>query len=202
MHYINTGDVSEEVKATTTFIPIADADFEQEADFLFIGTPDISLPAGQMTTVGPMFFQLPSLFADSNFFALTGHTHKFGTNVHVATATSASDTGSPVYEHANWLWNEPETTYFDPTFKVPASGGFRFSCNYTNTGTQTVTFGESTKDEMCFFWAYYYPSNGAKVCVKSTSFGFPINICCPDNSTPQSTQTCALIKTYLDNNAM
>jgi hypothetical protein len=199
MHYINTGDVAEEVTATTTFIPIADADFEQEADFLFIGTPDIQIPAGATATVGPMFFQLPTLFANANFFALTGHTHKFGTNVLVATATNASDTGVSVYDVDNWLWNEPETTYFDPTFKVPSNGGFRFSCDYKNTSTQQVTFGESTQDEMCFFWAYYYPSSGAKVCIKSADFGFPINVCCPD---PQSAQVCALIKQFLDSNSM
>ena len=27
-----------------------------------------------------------------------------------------------------------------------------------------VRFGESANDEMCFFWAYYYPSHGTHVC--------------------------------------
>jgi hypothetical protein len=194
MHYINTGDVTEEVKATTTFIPIADAEFEQEADFLFIGTPDITIPAAASVTVGPTFFQLPTLLVNANFFALTGHTHKFGTNVHVATATNANDTGVSVYDVANWLWNEPETTYFDPTFKVPANGGFRFSCDYKNTSASSVGFGESAKDEMCFFWAYYYPSAGAKVCIKSSRFPIPINVCCPD---PSQEQICSAIAAYL-----
>ncbi len=32
---------------------------------------------------------------------------------------------------------------------------------------------------MCFFWAYYYPSRGAKVCFRTTQFG-GLNLCCPD----------------------
>jgi hypothetical protein len=32
---------------------------------------------------------------------------------------------------------------------------------------------------MCFFWAYYYPSRGAKVCVHTDQYGGQ-NLCCPD----------------------
>ena len=35
---------------------------------------------------------------------------------------------------------------------------------------------------MCFFWAYYYPSKGAKVCFH-TSQGGGIDQCCPGNPT-------------------
>ena len=35
--------------------------------------------------------------------------------------------------------------------------------------------------EMCFFWLYYYPSQGAKVCAHSDQFNQPtgIDVCCP-----------------------
>jgi hypothetical protein len=191
MHYINTTDAPLDVKGTSTFLPMADADFQQEADFLFIGNPSISIPAHTSKTIGPVFFKPPALLNDVSFFALTGHTHKYGTNVHISTATSASDPGTPVYEHDNWLWSEPDTTYFDPTFKLPANGGFRFSCDYTNTGASSVGFGESANDEMCFFWAYYYPSKGAQVCIQAGGFGG----CCPDDES-----ICAAMRTFLGTN--
>lgn len=40
---------------------------------------------------------------------------------------------------------------------------------------------QSANDEMCFFWAYYYPSRGARMCVHSAAVGGPegIDVCCP-----------------------
>ena len=32
---------------------------------------------------------------------------------------------------------------------------------------------------MCFFWAYYYPSKGAKVCIHSDKIGGGVDFCCP-----------------------
>ena len=86
----------------------------------------------------------------------------------------------------DWQWNEPKTVYADPTFSVPSGGGFRFSCEWNNTTDRQVRFGESANQEMCFFWAYYYPSQGAKVCFHSKRYS--VNICCPDSP------LCASIK--------
>ena len=73
---------------------------------------------------------------------------------------------------------------------IPAGGGFDFECKWTNTGSTAVKFGESANDEMCFFWAYYYPSQGAKVCIHTEQYGGAagIDICCPATPT-----ICALI---------
>ena len=32
---------------------------------------------------------------------------------------------------------------------------------------------------MCFFWAYYFPTKGHKVCVHTELPGFPLDLCCP-----------------------
>ena len=68
-------------------------------------------------------------------------------------------------------------------FTVPTGGGFDFQCTWTNAGTSArqVQFGESANDEMCFFWSYYYPSRGAKVCFHSEQGPTgPVDLCCPD----------------------
>ena len=44
-----------------------------------------------------------------------------------------------------------------------------------------VGFGESANDEMCFFWAYYYPSVGPKVCAHTDQLG-GLNACCPGDA--------------------
>jgi hypothetical protein len=180
MHYINTGTATLDVEATATFTTIPDALYEHAADFIFIGNPDIDIAPHASATVGPTFFPLPEEYEGVNFFAVTGHTHQFGTNVTISTATAetgGSDTS--IYDIPEWSWHEPETARMDPPITIPTGGGFRFTCEYENTSGENVGFGESAGDEMCFFWAYYYPSRGARVCVHTDQTGGGVNLCCP-----------------------
>lgn len=179
LHYVNASDAPIDVTATAEFRTVLGAN--QEADFIFAGTPDIDLPSGPQTqTVGPTYLPLVGL-GGSNVFAITGHTHQLGTDVTVATAASADDPGTTVYAPANFSWDEPETVYHTPAFQIPTDGGFRFTCQYVNNSGRRVSFGEGVDDEMCFFWLYYYPSKGAKVCAHTNQFNGPagIDVCCP-----------------------
>jgi hypothetical protein len=187
LHYINATEMAKDAHATTTFIGLDDASFQNEADFLFIGDPDITIQPMSMFTLGPIFFQLPSDYVSANFFAITGHEHKLGTNVTISIAAAKTSTipDVPVYNVPNWLWSEPATVVSDPPFQVPPNGGFRFTCTWTNTTTTGVHFGESANQEMCFFWAYYYPSKGARVCVHTDRLQGGLDFCCPGNAACQ-----------------
>ncbi len=183
LHYINTGSTPLEITGTTNFVTMADSQYKDEAGFLFIGDPDITLPPHATTTLGPVFFSMPLQYQGVNFFAITGHEHQMGTGVTVSTAASSSDPGSSVYDVPGWLWSEPATVVATPPFVLPAQGGFTFTCNWDNTSDQTVNFGESALDEMCFFWAYYYPSQGSQVCIHSDRVGNGgVDVCCPGAS--------------------
>jgi len=182
LHFINTTDQPQMLMATTTFTTMADADFQNEADFLFIGSPDIDILPGTTAEVSA-YFPLPAEFAGSSVFAITGHEHQLGTGVKVWTATSASDPGTAVYDPPNFTWSEPPTVQHDPPFQIPNGGGFKFTCTWDNTapGAVETKFGGGFNDEMCFFWTYYYPSHGAKVCVHTDQAGGH-DICCPGDS--------------------
>jgi hypothetical protein len=195
MHFINPSNTPQMASATSTLHVMADADFQYEADFLFIGNPDINLPSSsQVQSLGPTWFPYPATLAGVNVFAITGHTHKLGVDVNVHVAPTEADPGTAVYQPDNFSWSEPETTRMDPPFVLPEGGGFRFTCSWLNDSGQTVGFGESANDEMCFFWAYYYPSKGSKVCVHSEAYtDEPMDICCPDDAV-----FCALINQYLE----
>jgi hypothetical protein len=182
MHYINASATEKPVTATSTMIPISEEDFHDEAGFLFIGNPDISLAPKSEAKLGPTFFELPSELSGVKFFAMTGHEHQLGTNVQVAMSTSKADPGTMVYDVPNWTWSEPKTEVFATPFTVPDTGGFTFTCSWNNTTDRPVQFGESANDEMCFFWAYYYPSKGARVCMHTTrTTANGGDICCPDS---------------------
>ena len=178
LHYINYSGEPAEVQASTTLETVPEAAFEHEADFLFVGNIDIDIRPRSPATVGPTYLALPPQLGGVNFFSITGHTHQWGTDVTVAAASGAGDPGTPVYDVAGWNWDEPDTVYHDPPFQVPAGGGFRFTCEYENLGDERVGFGESANDEMCFFWAYYYPSQGSQVCFSSPD-QFMAEACCP-----------------------
>ncbi|MRG95085.1 hypothetical protein [Polyangium spumosum] len=178
MHYLNASLSELDVSATSTFHVMKEEDFKDEADFLFIGSPDISIAPHSTASLGPVYMALPADLAGSKFFGVTGHTHQWGKNVTVATASGELGGEVSVYKVDNWLWSEPPTVYHDPPFEVPQGGGFRFTCAWDNQSSSQVGFGESANQEMCFFWAYYYPSKGSRVCAHTEQFG-GLDICCP-----------------------
>ncbi len=178
MHYINATSQPLQLSGSSTMI--TSHTFHDEANFLFIGDPDIKIQPQSQFTLGPIFFKLDQdTFGGANFFAFTGHEHKYGTNVTIQTAADASDTSGPmVYDVPNWTWSEPATVFHNPPVQIPDNGGFSFTCDWNNTSDQAVKFGESANNEMCFFWAYYYPSKGAYVCVH-TAYKGGHDFCCP-----------------------
>ncbi|MGH7294005.1 MAG: hypothetical protein ACRELB_03680 [Polyangiaceae bacterium] len=183
MHYINANpNQAVTLVTTSTLTTIPDSAYKYDASFIFIGDPDISIPPSSTYTLGPVYFQMPSQYASSNFFAMTGHEHQWGTKVQIWSATGASDPGTKIY--TNTSWSDPVTTQFTPPFHVSTGGGFKFQCDWDNTSTSTVNFGESAgTNEMCFFWAYYYPANpsGAQVCFHTNKVGGTTGVdqCCP-----------------------
>jgi hypothetical protein len=186
MHYINATDSEQQATATTDFYAADPATIDYEASILFTGDPDIDILPGQTQTLHN-FFLVPSYLdlSQSHIFAITGHEHHLGTGVQVNVAPSKTGPMTSVYAPDPFQWAEPATTVHSPPFSVPVDGGFDFTCTWNNTGTTEVKFGESATDEMCFFWAYYYPSQGAKVCIHTDHYGGAngLNACCPGDPT-------------------
>jgi hypothetical protein len=179
MHYINTTSSPVDVTAKSTFYSMDEAEFENEADFLFFGNPDINIAPQSAATLGPTYLPLPSMLEGSKFFGFTGHEHHWGTGVTIGIAPSKGAPATMVYDEPNWNWAEPPTVYKDPPLDVPQGGGFNITCKWQNNSPDTVKFGESANDEMCFFWTYYYPSKGAFVCAHSDQVAGGIDLCCP-----------------------
>ena len=187
LHYLNATADTQTVQVDSTFTTVSEADFQHEADFLFVGNPDISLPPGA-STLGPVYLPLPADLVDTNVFGITGHTHQWGTDVRVGYQVGEGGTPRMLYEVSDFNWEEPPTIMLDPFQAIAADSGFSFECSWDNQSGETVEFGESVNEEMCFFWAYYYPSKGAKVCVHSDQApDIATDVCCPGDS------LCALL---------
>ncbi len=183
MHYLNATGDTQSVTASSTFKTISDDKFENEADFLFIGNPDIDLAMGPSSLVTD-YLPMPAELMGAKIFGITGHTHQWGTNVTVGMKDGENANSVMLYDVQNFNWDEPDTILLDPPAELGATSGFSFTCDYNNQSGGQVGFGEGVEDEMCFFWAYYYPSKGARVCVHSeqgAQFGIT-DICCPGNA--------------------
>jgi Copper type II ascorbate-dependent monooxygenase, C-terminal domain len=191
MHYLNAGDSAAPATAMVNFFAADPAAIRDEANILFIGTPDIALKGNSASEVHGFFTpERAGLdLTDAKFFAITGHTHKLGLSVDVGVGDTSAGPFAPVYAPTDFSWSEPVTAAHKPEFRIPDGGGFDFTCKYYNNTSATVGFGESASNEMCFFWAYYYPSNGSHVCVHTVLRNVGLDLCCPE----AGPQLCDLI---------
>ncbi len=162
-HYLNATNQSVDgLGKVNLSVPLQPGTY-QLADIMFCGSVlalssqlGTGVPPGD-TTLPPGFYKPP---AGVKVFALTTHQHKRGALMTLDKSTSSTPgtnltMGQP-YD------NPPFVTYDDDhlvTFKP--NEGFRWQCQYHNPNNKTYYFGQSAEDnEMCFFWAYYYPSVG------------------------------------------
>ena len=199
LHYINTSDAAEPIMGNVVFTAADASTIQNEAGLLFTGSPDVDVIANQTTTLHE-FFTVPDDIdlSASHIFAITGHEHHLGTGVQVNVAPSPTGPFTPVYNPTSFSWSDPATQQQNPDFAVPKGGGFDFTCTWVNTTANDVKFGESANDEMCFFWAYYWPAPSSEVCVHTDDdpeTHMPYDLCCPS-----ADSTCALLPIVLGGN--
>lgn len=191
-HYLNYfPDTTITAHADVYFDGIAAENVVAEANMLFYGNPDLDIPQGEYSTPWRYLSVLP----DTKVFALTGHTHAYGTNVEVSMSSGVDDEGMSVYPGADeFIWDEPPVTTFDPPLDFGENQGFRYRCSWDNTSGETLGFGESARKEMCFLWAYYYPSQGYRLCISPGTIGGGVagdEVCCPGH------WVCDYVKQFL-----
>jgi hypothetical protein len=146
-HYIN-GSLTDPMQPQIVFnvIPAKPGTVQHHAESITIGNYGITVPAhGTATLVSE--WRAP---IDLNVFQLTSHQHKRGTHVTIEPLGG----GTPIFENTNW--EAPAELWLSTPIRVPAGGGFRFTCEWRNDDDKVVHFGVTTDDEMCFMTGYYY----------------------------------------------
>ena len=168
LHFLNATSAPESVSATMHLGEAAAGTITDHANLMFWGRVDIDIPAGQTATLGPSFHYFRQ--SDLHIFGVTGHQHHLGTGFKIELAKAIDDSaGQMIYENDDWA--NPPLKLFDPPLKPGDGEGLRFTCQYDNTTSGSVKFGESVNDEMCFLWAYYYPDQGFDVFACPLNFG-------------------------------
>jgi hypothetical protein len=168
MHYIDTGNFPLSVMGKISFDTVPLSTKVTKSDLAFWGTTQINIPPNSTGDTGVLFQRA---LAGTKTFALTTHQHQLGTEMLVWYGEGANDPNKKQVAEGK-SWSDPPVELFTPPLDFPkASGGtlstkgLAFQCKWNNTTPNTVTFGESFNDEMCFVWQYYFPSQGFQLCV-------------------------------------
>ncbi len=193
MHFINYTKSVINPTGEVHFDTTDKAFVHDEADLLFYGNPDFNIPKGKSYSTPWKFLDV---WPGTKIFALTGHTHALGKSVDIAVSDGTiAPTPSLIYPgDSPFSWSEPPLAQFDPPLEFAQGQGFQYRCTWLNDTTSSVGFGESATKEMCFFWAYYYPSKGYRMCINSGKYAQYTGsdtTCCPDDA------LCDMIKSYL-----
>lgn len=125
-----------------------------EADILAFGTTQISIPpAGSLDVTCD--FAVPAQLPPTHVIGAMPHMHKLGRTI--STVNLPGGTGAPVDLGTREVWSF-DSQYWEPLDTIVSGGDtVRTRCAWDNPGSQTVTFGEDTSDEMCYSFAIYYP---------------------------------------------
>ena len=154
-HFLNASNQPIQGTARFTLTTVPEGGAVIPADLIFWGTAGISIPP--MSKFQTEMFHVVQ--AGVKIFGLTTHEHHFGTLATISRATSPNAPATELY--ANTSWSEPPLKQFAPPLAFDGTTGLKLHCEWNNTSNAQVTFGESAAtNEMCFFWAYYYPSHG------------------------------------------
>lgn len=161
LHHINVSGEPLDVRGEVDFELVeAEGSDLQAVDFLFFGTTEFEIPPRSEASA-QRYYPIPEPTARNpepiHLVSMTSHTHELGTHATVERVESRDDPGEVIHESHDWA--EPPIDRFDPPL-VLEDGGLRVTCEWKNDGDETVRFGQSFYDEMCFGVGMYYPSRG------------------------------------------
>ena len=158
LHMFNTTDQPLAGTSGTLFQEATAAEVANVAELVLAGpTFGLSVPPGVSTQSGPC--HISNITSQPiQVFALSQHMHKLGTHMRsvIARGTASFDLQDVAYNF------EQQSFQLTPSPITLMPGDLlTTSCTYNNPTTNTVTFGESTNNEMCFTDLFYYPAQGA-----------------------------------------
>ena len=157
-HYMNADPTQDIVDRTDAHVEFTDPGEEFiEASLIVSGNQDFQVPAGAVDYDVTGNCTVPDdLPISVNVFAVWPHMHQFGTWFNIETTLDGQTTT---------LWDEPwnfgdqPLRILDEPFKFGTGDSIDTTCRYTNPDEGApITWGESSTQEMCFDFFFYYPS--------------------------------------------
>lgn len=135
-----------------------------------LGTAVKEMKSDLLTFGSPFFFSIPGNAVDyaleediinqeqRNIWNIGPHTHKYGVDFDVWRRNADGSKGEHIFEgqeNGYYDWEHPKNHYYEPYYTLPANVGIIHRALYTNTSSNTVTFGLTTDNEMMITYMQY-----------------------------------------------
>jgi hypothetical protein len=152
LHLFNASDNPESGTSGVLIktVPAAQAASLTLADMTFAGSTNFSIPSNNTETMVTGGCHAP---ADWHVFTLWPHMHQ------IANHQKMTIGGSTVLD-SDYAFTE-QRNYPMTEMLVPKGTQITTTCSYLNNTSHTVSFGDSSTDEMCFTGIYKYPAGGS-----------------------------------------
>lgn len=152
LHLFNTSTDPLEGLSGTEVLTLPASEVVQKAEMIFAGSVAIFIAPNSAGDANGSC-QFPQ---DATVMTVWPHMHQYGTHMKVVHESGAGDV---VLHDAAYSFSEQTNYPIDPTV-VKAGERIHVYCDYNNTSSSTVTFGDSSTQEMCFAGLYRYPALG------------------------------------------
>ncbi len=121
----------------------------------------LTISPGEHSVTGVCTFK-----KDATLFGVAPHMHQLG--VHMQVIAHSSESGSQTILDAPYAFNDQQITPLGAELPMRAGDRVEIRCDYRNDTGETVSWGESSLDEMCFAGLYRYPRDpdGVFTCFK------------------------------------
>ena len=148
-HYVNrtSQPVTGEVYANLHFADPAEV--EHEGSLFALNNVDISLPAGQTTTLEKSF----TFSERTHVMQIVSHAHQHMVEFRAEIIGGARD-GELIY--VAYDWEHPPLLGFDPPIVLERGQGFKLEATYDNYTDAEINFGPLSTDEMMILFGSYY----------------------------------------------
>jgi hypothetical protein len=134
---------------------------QHEAGVVLIGkTAGLTVAPGTTTQTGRC-----TTPANVTVFAVAPHMHMLGSHMKVGYANQ-DGSGARVMLDQPYSFDEQKFTSLASPLVSGAGGRVTVECTYVNTTGQTVTFGESSTQEMCYALTFVYPAPTVEQCLQ------------------------------------
>ncbi len=159
LHLLNAGQTESNSNVVINMTYADDASKITPAGIFAFGTMDINLPGGAK---GMNLGSSCAMPKDLDVFAVQPHMHKLGTRITFEHGTGPAD-AQVVYKRDPWVFGAQPIDPFPIRLK---KGDYaKATCTFDNTTGQAVSYGESTKDEMCYLVLFYTPFDRLGGCI-------------------------------------
>jgi hypothetical protein len=152
LHLYNAGDGPLSGRSGIEVERVAASEVLHEAETIYALNFDLAVPPGDSSHTGSC-----TIDGDSTVVGLFPHMHTLGTRMR-ATAMRAGAEPLAFFDAAYSF--EEQLNYPVTPFDIRDGEQIEYECSFTNPGTTTIEFGDSTDAEMCVLGMYRYPARG------------------------------------------